>query len=201
MKEHQFGTLNISNAMIISFLLISSCVGPYHVINPQEYELTYEHHKSQEREMKIAWQVDILKSTRNKKYVRMERKNDVHLLLVKFKNLGDNDVNIPGDCIFMLVDSTELIPLTLGEAMDAFIGYYPSEVEAKQAANNIILKIGAFISNEARIVKSHVDFSLELHAYYIESRVLGPGEELTGLLAIPLFKDETFHIKLVDDHY
>lgn len=201
MIEHRLGTLNKSIVIITSLLVLNACVGPYRTINPQDFNLPYHQYAIQDREMEIACQVDILKSTRNKKYVRMERKNNVHLLVVKFKNLGADNVILPDDCIFMLIDSTELIPLTLEETMDAFIGFFPGEVEAKEAANNTFLKIGVVFSNEARQLKSHIDFALEMHAYYIESHVLEPGKELSGLLAIPLFKTETFYIQLADKQH
>ena len=180
---------------------MSSCVTTYKSIQIESLPINDYSYSLNESNVEIAMDYDVLTGSSNKIYSKMEKKNNVSLVVIKVKNLGQEELLLPEDLLIQTSTGDSIQPLQFEVAMEELVDPVTNKqnkigvtVDAPRSWD-LIWGTGKGV-NQAKKVISHVRFYNDMSEYYLEKRTLEAGSNTTGFLVLPVKKGTPLKISL-----
>lgn len=192
----QLHSLGIYTIAII--VLLSSCAAPYRAIKPNH--LNFNAHNKSEN-IDFSYKYDVLLERNNKRYSKKERKKGIRLVAVKLTNNSNKEIVVKDDLIFT-ANSQQVFPLeptVLKQSIKQYPATYllyllltPLSFNTYDQYGNVestipfglILGPGLAIGNLVGSSSANKNMVGEYSKELIINKTVGPGETITGLMAI-----------------
>lgn len=172
--------------------LISSCASSYKKLKPNEFNYF---NKQENEQFDFAYQYGVLVNSKNKKYSKLEWKNNVMLVAIEFTNKTSKQINF-SDLKFYRNDTLiELIKENqLKEQLKQKIGGYTfySVPGILSLPGNLYNQEIIFIASS--VLASGFNISLaananknlrhDLESYNLENKIIKPKEKVIGLIGV-----------------
>lgn len=198
-------------------VLLSSCAGSYHSINPQT--LAYGYAPKSNASVELGYHQNVLTEHRNKKFARKERKKNIHLVAVKVTNNTDRSLTIGKD-VQIYSGNLPVVPLdqaitykSLKQQAPLFLLYLllsPMQLHtnAEMQSNGqmvyqnsfpigLIIGPGIALGNMMVADGNNKKFKQDLNNYDLTNRQLAPGETAYGLIGITKLITEPLEMRII----
>lgn len=164
-------------------ICLTGCVSIYKPIQQEQLVFQQSNTSTRETQFKIDWEYDILTLSGNGRYADEETEavlTPVSLLALSIENLSQEKLIFPDDFIISAVGKLRK-PLSLKQA------YRLLKLDQAGEANSGLEDAlqGLTALNEWA---SNKEFKKDLQKYYLALKPIGPGEKVTGLLALRIRK-------------
>ena len=187
---------------IILCITLSSCVSTYQSIQIESLTINDFRYSLKESNVEITMDYDVLTGSSNKLYSKMEKKNNVSLVVMYVQNLGQKELILPKDLLIQTNSGGSIQPLELKFAMEALIEPTTNEENTNQSVVveaptswHLLWGAGKGV-NMAKEFTSHVRFANDMSEHYLEKRTLEAGSNTTGYLVLPVKKGTPLKISL-----
>ena len=177
---------------IALMVLIASCASSYKPIKPDR--LVYRT-KDENRNIEFYYRYDVLNERGNKKYAKRESRNMVQVAAVKIINNSDKpaifgkDLNIYSNGGMVTILEPKKVYKKLKQGVAIYLLYLlltPMELTTDDSSTPIGLAIGPGITigNMASAASANAKFLDEMESYFLNGRVINPGETVYGIVGI-----------------
>jgi len=181
-------------------ILLSSCAGSFKSINPST---VYFDTKSENSDVEMQYEYDVLRERGNKKYAKKESKAGVRIVAIRITNTtgrtikigenakiysGDREIRLwPPDLIHKKIKQT--VPLYLFYLLLTPLQFttYSNGNEASSFPIGLIVGPGLAGGNMAVAATGNAKLKQELIAFDLIDKPIKPGETVYGLVGVPEF--------------
>ena len=200
-KKYKKGLMNKYQLGIILCITLSSCVSTYQSIQIKSLTINDYRYSLKESNVEITLDYDVLTGSSNKIYSKMEKKNNVSLVVMHVQNLGQKELILPKDLLIQTNFGDSIQPLEFTLAIEALIDPVTNNENTSgvkvEAPWSWKLMWGAGKGvNQAKKGVSNVRFYNDMSEHYLEKRTLKAGSNTTGFLVLPVKKGTPLKVSL-----